>query len=88
MKALIEIELTAQPLGKPLALKKSNYTKLEEAIMQVCFYTWSCGYNVAFLVKQDWFWHPIICFLDGFPRSVIEYGSPASARTVSRNQYW
>lgn len=61
-----------QPLGKPLALKKSNYTKLEEAIMQVCFYTWSCGYNVAFLVKQDWFWHPIICFLDGFPRSVLE----------------
>jgi ceramide synthetase len=61
-----------KPLGKPLNLKASNYTKLEEAIMQVGFYTWGWAYNAAFLVKQDWFWNPIICFLDNFPRQANE----------------
>jgi ceramide synthetase len=61
-----------KPLGKPLNLKATNYTKLEEAIMQVGFYTWGWCYNTAFLVKQDWFWHPILTFLDNFPRQAIE----------------
>jgi hypothetical protein len=65
--------MALQPLGKPLNLKASNYTKLEEAIMQVGFYTWGWAYNAAFLVKQDWFWNPIICFLDNFPRQANEY---------------
>jgi hypothetical protein len=62
-----------KPLGKPLNLKASNYTKLEEAIMQVGFYTWGWTYNAAFLFKQDWFWNPIISFLDGFPRQTTEF---------------
>jgi ceramide synthetase len=61
-----------QPLEKPLLIAKAKSIKLEEAIMQVCFYTWSVGYNLTFSTKQDWFWHPIICFLDAFPRSVLE----------------
>jgi hypothetical protein len=62
-----------QPLGKPLNLKASNYTKLEEAIMQVGFYTWGWSYNAAYLFKQDWFWNPIVSFLDNFPRQANEY---------------
>jgi hypothetical protein len=61
-----------KPLGKPLALKASNYTKLEEAVMQVSFYTWAWTYNAMYLLKQDWFWYPLLCFLDGFPRQVVE----------------
>merc|ERR1711879_1036412 len=62
-----------KPLGKPLNLKASNYTKLEEAIMQVGFYTWGWSYNAAYLFKQDWFWNPIVSFLDNFPRQANEY---------------
>jgi hypothetical protein len=62
-----------QPLGKPLNLKASHYTKLEEAIMQVGFYTWGWSYNAAYLFKQDWFWHPMVSFLDNFPRQANEY---------------
>ncbi len=60
-------------MGKPLNLKASNYTKLEEAIMQVGFYTWGWSYNAAYLFKQDWFWNPIVSFLDNFPRQANEY---------------
>jgi len=62
-----------KPLGKPLNLKASHYTKLEEAIMQVGFYTWGWVYNASYLVKQDWFWHPMVTFLDNFPRQANEY---------------
>merc|ERR1711879_281128 len=45
----------------------------EEAIMQVGFYTWGWSYNAAYLLKQDWFWHPMVTFLDNFPRQANEY---------------
>merc|ERR1712093_62114 len=61
------------PLGKPLNLKASNYPKLEEAIMLVGFYTWAWSYNAAYLFKQDWFWNPIVSFLDNFPRQANEF---------------
>jgi ceramide synthetase len=61
-----------KPLGKPLNLKASNYTKLEEAIMQVGFYTWGWAYNASYLLRQDWFWYPIVAFLDNFPRQTNE----------------
>jgi ceramide synthetase len=61
-----------KPLGKPLNLKASHYTKLEEAIMQVGFYTWSWTYSATYLFKQDWFWHPLLAFMDNFPRQASE----------------
>merc|ERR1712000_69746 len=70
---LVVARWVVKPLGKPLNLKASHYTKLEEAIMQVGFYTWGWSYNAAYLLKQDWFWHPMVTFLDNFPRQANEY---------------
>jgi len=64
--------LVVMPLGRRLALKRTNFAKLEEAIMQVGFYSVSWGYNAHFLYHQEWFWNPILCFLDNFPRQTIE----------------
>lgn len=62
-----------RPLGKAMKFpKENNYTKLEEAVMQVGFYTWAWAYNTSYLVKQYWFWHPIGVFYDGFPRQPLE----------------
>jgi hypothetical protein len=35
-----------------------------------------------FLVKQDWFWFPILTFLEGFPNQTIEY-RPSLLSTMS-----
>merc|ERR1712093_9377 len=70
---LVVARWVVKPLGKPLNLKASHYTKFEEAIMQVGLYTWGWSYNAAYLFKQDWFWNPIVSFLDNFPRQANEF---------------
>lgn len=59
------------PLAQRMQVEKSAQ-KLEESVMQVLFYTFAWTFNTMFLVKQDWFWFPILTFLEGFPNQTID----------------
>jgi hypothetical protein len=59
------------PLARKKALDKAAL-RLEESFMQVIFYSFAWSFNAMFLVRQTWFWNPILTFLDGFPRQPAE----------------
>jgi acyl-CoA-dependent ceramide synthase len=59
-------------VAETLHVKEQHRTQFEESWMQVCFYFFAFVYNTKFLLRQDWFYYPILCFLDAFPRQIAE----------------